>query len=153
MKKSKCVFSIGLVWFVACLASSTVSATDNFSIDWFSIDGAAATAINGGVFSIEATSGQPDSGPVTLAGGSLLIKGGFWALDFSSSGDFTPAMQLQQTGPSELLLSWYPDAPGFRVQQSLTLAPNSWTDIPAEPVNPLILPLTGDHLFFRLIKP
>lgn len=152
MKTSKCIVGAGFTWLLVSLGCTLASATDNFSIDWFSVDGA-ATAMTGGIFSLDGTAGQPDAAAVTLVSGTQLMKGGFWALDFSANGSLSPTLLLQRTGISELTLSWYPDPPGFRVQQSLTLMPDSWTNLLIEPANPVVLPLAGDHSFFRLIKP
>lgn len=133
-------------------AGMSARALDNFSADWFTVDGGGAS-MSGGVFSLEGTSGQPDAGLITLANGEQLLKGGFWALDFSQLGNVSPTIQIQRTGLSEVTLSWYPDTPGFRLQQSLTLKSDSWTTLSSAPANPSVLPLDMDHLFFRLLKP
>lgn len=152
MRPAACVAKLCATWLLFFSAAISARATDNFSIDWFTIDGGGGS-MSGGVFVLDGTTGQPDAGPVTLASGTQFIKGGFWALDFSALGNLAPTLQLQQTGFSELTLSWYPDTPGFLLQQSLTLTPDSWTTLPSTPGNPAILPMSGDHLFFRLIKP
>ena len=142
------------VWlsFVLCAGGTGGFAADNFSIDWFTIDGGGG-ALSGGTFTLEGTTGQLDAGPVTLAGGTQSIKGGFWSLDFSTAGTVAPTLRLQQTSPTELSLSWFPDTPGYLLQQGLTLLPDSWTTLPSPPENPTSLTLSGDRMFFRLIKP
>lgn len=45
-------------------------------IDWFTIDGGGGTS-TAGFLALTGTVGQPDAGP--LSGGSLVLRGGFWA--------------------------------------------------------------------------
>lgn len=139
-------------WFLFCTAVMSARATDSFSIDWFTIDGGGAL-MSGGDFTLNGTTGQPDTGMATLVSGEQFLKAGFWAFDFSDVGGITPTLQIQLGGLSEVTLSWYPDTPGFLLQQSLTLMPDSWTTLSTIPGNPAVLPVTTDRQFFRLIKP
>jgi hypothetical protein len=78
-----------------CLAAAT-SAHAQLSIDWFTIDGGAGVC-GGGPFSLAATVGQPDAGPV-MTSGRFTVEGGFWiafagsppgcgSADFDCDGD------------------------------------------------------------------
>src|SRR2546430_2683560 len=49
----------------------------NYSIDWFTIDGGGGTS-TGGVFSLTGTIGQPDAGH--MSGGTYTVDGGFWGI-------------------------------------------------------------------------
>jgi hypothetical protein len=52
------------------------SAYAQLSIDWFTIDGGTAVC-GGGPFSLAATVGQPDAGPV-MTSSRFTVEGGFW---------------------------------------------------------------------------
>src|SRR5437660_6145162 len=67
---------IGLLMVGLLLAASTVRG-QNFSIDWFTIDGGGGTS-TGGVYSVSGTIGQPDAGH--MSGGNFTIDGGFWGI-------------------------------------------------------------------------
>ncbi len=47
-----------------------------FDLDWYTIDGGGATYLNGGVYQLGATAGQPDAG--FMSGGVYELGGGFW---------------------------------------------------------------------------
>src|SRR3989442_10530644 len=66
--KTKCLFLLLLV-----VLPSAVDA-QNYSIDWFTIDGGGGTS-TGGVYSVSGTIGQPAAGH--LSGGNYTIDGGF----------------------------------------------------------------------------
>jgi hypothetical protein len=144
----------GWVMFVVCcwLPFSSARADDVFTLDWFTVDGG-GVLMSGGDFTLHGTTGQADTGRVTLAAGSQMIKSGFWAFDFTDPGSAVPTLRLQLSGVSDVLLSWHPETPGFSMQQSLTLLPASWSTISAAPENPVVLPRGGTNTFFRLYKP
>ncbi len=146
------IMALYSAWILLFTAAMPARATDSFSIDWFTIDGGGAL-MSGGDFTLNGTTGQTDAGVVTLASGEQFLKGGFWAFDFSAIGGITPTLQIQLGSLSELTVSWYPDTPGFRLQQSLTLMPDSWTTLSSLPDNPAVLPISTDRQFFRLLKP
>src|SRR5258706_1616196 len=66
----KTVFLAGLI-----LSAANVVEAQNFSIDWYSIDGGGGTSTNT-QFSLTGTIGQPDAGH--MSGGSFTLEGGFW---------------------------------------------------------------------------
>jgi hypothetical protein len=53
--------------------------SDEFSIDWHTIDAGGAMFSVGGTFELGGTIGQPDATPTTMAGGEYTLAGGFWA--------------------------------------------------------------------------
>jgi len=61
---------IAVLLFIA-LASARAQ---NFSIDWFTIDGGGGTST--GAYSVSGTIGQSDAG--TMSGGNYSLVGGFW---------------------------------------------------------------------------
>ena len=48
-----------------------------FSIDWYTIDGGGGTSSNG-QYVVSGTIGQPDAG--AMSGGNFTLQGGFWGL-------------------------------------------------------------------------
>ncbi|MBZ0267961.1 T9SS type A sorting domain-containing protein [bacterium] len=58
-------------------------------VDWFSIDGGGGRSV-AGFLALTGTVGQPDAGP--LEGGSLVLRGGFWAAPGLTVTD-APALQ------------------------------------------------------------
>jgi hypothetical protein len=73
-----------------------LSATAQYSLDWFTLDDGSATSAGSG-YSLTGTIGQPDAGAMT--GGNYALAGGFWGLyslpDESSGieGDVSPRAQ------------------------------------------------------------
>lgn len=65
---------LGFVFGLLALVATT-SRAQNFTIDWFTIDGGGGTS-TGGIYSVSGTIGQPDAG--TLSGGVYTLNGGFW---------------------------------------------------------------------------
>src|SRR6266446_8892605 len=59
------------------LAFIPLSRAQQYSIDWYTIDGGGGTS-TGGVYSVSGTIGQPDAG--TMSGGNYSLAGGFWGL-------------------------------------------------------------------------
>ena len=50
--------------------------TDDFDVDWYTIDGGGEMWTTGGDFELSGTIGQPDAGVMT--GGDFELAGGFW---------------------------------------------------------------------------
>jgi hypothetical protein len=70
--------SLQLIASAAALYAGA-SANAQIAIDWQSIDGGGSTTPStGGTFTLVSSIGQPDAG--TLAGGSVSVLGGFWAV-------------------------------------------------------------------------
>jgi T5SS/PEP-CTERM-associated repeat protein len=64
-----------------------------------------------------------------------------------------PTLTIAPSGVSQVTLSWSPTTPGFALQETLTLAPVSWSNSPSGPTNPITLPASSEARFFRLIRP
>jgi hypothetical protein len=62
---------------VALLATASVVAND-FSLDWWTIDGGGEMFTTGGDFELSGTIGQPDASTVPMTGGDFDLTGGFW---------------------------------------------------------------------------
>lgn len=61
---------------IALVATARVAAND-FSLDWWSIDGGGFVWTTGGSYELGGTVGQPDAGAMT--GGEFELTGGFWS--------------------------------------------------------------------------
>lgn len=65
------------------LLSSFALAAAGYDLSWWTVDGGGGTS-SGGSYSLSATTGQPDAGPV-LTGGTYHLEGGFWGGALSGS--------------------------------------------------------------------
>lgn len=71
------------VLFILTLAAAplSVNAGNDWSVDWYSIDGGGTLQASGGNWSLAGTIGQADATPANaLSGGSFQLTGGFWSL-------------------------------------------------------------------------
>jgi hypothetical protein len=79
--------------------------------------------------------------------------------DFTSAilvaelADVRPRLTIVPTVPGSARISWTPDAPGFILQQTMTLSPSDWTDAPSGTMNPATIPTDASAKFYRLFKP
>jgi hypothetical protein len=62
---------------LAVVYGTSVSLANNYSLDWWTMDGGGAMGATGGSFQLSGTIGQPDAG-VALSGGNFELTGGFW---------------------------------------------------------------------------
>ena len=122
----------------------------NYSIDWYTIDGGGGTS-SGGPYTLSGTIGQPDAGVHT--GGSYTLVGGFWGA-FAVQQVGAPTLYIRPAGLGQVMISWEPNSPGFSLQEStdLGLAPAGWNPSPSGSSNPVTVPSTAIK-FYRLVKP
>lgn len=66
-----------LVVFVG--ASASASAQDNFTLDWWTIDGGGEMLTTGPDFELSGTIAQPDANTAVMTGGDFELAGGFWS--------------------------------------------------------------------------
>jgi hypothetical protein len=57
--------------------ASAPALTDDFDVDWYTIDGGGEMRTVGGDYELSGTIGQPDAG-VVMTGGDYELTGGFW---------------------------------------------------------------------------
>jgi len=137
-------------WLIAAGA-----AAQNYTIDWFTIDGGGGTS-TGGVNSVSGTIGQPDAGP-TMSGGDYSLTGGFWAL-YAVQTPGAPLLRIITTGANSVVVAWPAPSLGFTLQQNSNLDTSNWLNVTTTPVvvgaenHVSISPLTGRR-FYRLSKP
>ena len=139
--------------FLALLATGVLTAHAQYSIPWSKIAGGGATTPStGGVYAVSGTIGQPDASGV-LTGGVYSVTGGFWALPVAVQTPGAPTLTIVPGAPGQAAISWSPATPGFVLQESTSLENPNWINSPSGATNPVNVPATGNHKFFRLRKP
>jgi hypothetical protein len=93
-----------------------------YTIDWYTVDGGGAMNLIGGAYTLSGTIGQPDAG--RMIGGTDSIDGGFWGL----IALVPPRLTITHSG-NNVVVCWPSPSTGFRLQQSASLAPGSWTNV------------------------
>lgn len=139
--------------FLTLLAASAAfsASAQNYSIDWFTIDGGGGTS-SGGVYSLSGTIGQPDAG-TTMTGGQYSLVGGFWALPFAVQSPEAPTLAIEPLGAGQARISWTPNTPGFVLQENANLNTDAWMNAPSGASNPVIVPVTLPIKAYRLHRP
>lgn len=107
--KPKQFFLAGVFAFVPL-----VSQGQNYSIDWYSIDGGGGTS-TGGVYSISGTIGQPDAGRLT--GASYVMEGGFWGFVGALQAVGAPLLSVERLG-SDVRVFWPVSSTGFVLEEA-----------------------------------
>jgi hypothetical protein len=131
------------------------AAAQNYSIDWFSVDGGGGSS-TGGVFTASGTIGQPDAG--RMSGGSFTLEGGFWGIIAAVQTPGAPPLAILNTGTNAVLLSWPSPSTGFNLQHNSDLTTTNWTTLSVTPADDgtnktvLITPAAASR-FFRLKYP
>jgi hypothetical protein len=87
----------------------------------------------------------------TRSSASVKVDG--FGVDVNRASEPLPTLAINRSGPSEVTVSWSPDAPGFILQQSVDATPPSWTNAPSGSLNPAVIPIASKRMFFRLYKP
>src|SRR5436189_1812116 len=112
MKNSNCGIC-GMVSVLALLLLTfvpTSASAQNYSIDWFSIDGGGGSS-TGGVYSVTGTIGQPDAGH--MSGGNFALDGGFWAIIATVQTPGAPALRVVFTATNTVVVAWPSPSTGF----------------------------------------
>src|SRR3977135_3203739 len=111
-----------LLLVVLSLAAPALRA-QNYSIDWFTIDGGGGTS-TGGVYSVSGTIGQPDAG--TMSGGNYTIERGFWGIIAAVQPPVAPLLSIARSG-ANVIVSWPSPSTGFSLQQNTNVNTMNWT--------------------------
>jgi len=101
------------------LVAATSAFSQNYSIDWFTIDGGGGTS-SGGSYSLSGTIGQPDAG--TMSGGAYTLVGGFWALAQAIQTTGAPLLSVETLPNGTVRVFWPASATGYVLDQSTALA-------------------------------
>jgi FG-GAP-like repeat len=64
-----------------------------------------------------------------------------------------PQLALTSSGATNAVLSWTPPTYGWHLQASSGLSPAAWTNSPSGEMNPVVVPVTNQTLFYRLFRP
>lgn len=108
--------------FLAWIFSVSAKA-QNYSIDFFSIDGGGGIS-TGGSYSLVGTIGQPDAGKLT--GGNYTLDGGFLSGIVLVQATGAPLLSIQLS-TTNAIISWQADiSTGFVLEESTSLDANSW---------------------------
>lgn len=134
----------------AILSMALTSSAQNYSIDWYTIDGGGGTS-SGGPYTLSGTIGQPDAGAHT--GGNYSLIGGFWG-GFAVQQVGMPTLYIRPAGPGQVTISWDPPLAGFSLQENsdLSLGPGTWGPSPSGGTNPITV-TTTTLKFYRLRQP
>jgi len=129
----------------------------NYSIDWFTIDGGGGTS-TGGVFTVTGTIGQADAGH--MSGGNFTLDGGFWAIIAAVQTPGAPALRVVRTTTNTVVLAWPNPSTGFSLQEN-SVVNNSpgWASVTNTPPvvvgseRQVIIPSPVGNRFYRLKSP
>jgi hypothetical protein len=105
--------------FLSILLFGSAASAQNFSVDWFTVDGA-------GGFSVSGTIGQADAG--FMSGDGYAVVGGFWS--FAATETLSLAVSNSQTG---VVVYWVRPAYNWVLDESPVLLgspPHPWTMVP-----------------------
>jgi hypothetical protein len=143
---------LGLALLVLSLAKLNAQ---NYSIDWFTIDGGGGTS-TGAVYSVSGTIGQPDAGHLT--GGNFTLDGGFWGIIAAVQLPGSPLLRVVLTVTNTVVVTWTAPSTGFSLQENPILNAGAWTAV-TNPINVvgsenqvIVSPPTGNR-FYRLKYP
>jgi hypothetical protein len=100
--------------------------TQQYSIDWFTIDGGGGTS-TGGVYSVSGTIGQPDASG-TMTGGNYCVVGGFWSL-FAVQTPGAPTLRIFLTTTNTAVVAWLAPSTGYSLQQNTNLVTTNWSGV------------------------
>ena len=144
----------GVAAFSLIITASALA--QNFTLDWFTIDGGGGTS-TGGVYSVSGTIGQPDAIAQPMTGGNFSLVGGFWSLIAVQTPD-APLLTIQLTSANAATVSWPSPSTGFILQQNADLNTANWVAAPQTVTDNgtnrfiIVNPPTGNR-FYRLFKP
>lgn len=134
-----------------------LSASAQFSIDWYKISGGGGTS-TGGVYSVSGTIGQHDaSANNAMTGGNFSLTGGFWAL-YAVQTPGAPTLNIKYTSTNTVQVYWPSPSTGWNLQVNTNVAGTNW-GAPAESIQDngaikfiIVNPPTGNR-FYHLSNP
>jgi len=141
------------------LSTLTVATAQNYSVDWYTIDGGVGTSA-GGPYSLTGTIGQADANQQAMTGGNFSLRGGFWSLLAVQTLD-APPLTIQWTATNTARIFWPSASTGFVLQLNTNLnnvTISGWVSAPQPVIDDgttksiIVAPPTGNR-FYRLFKP
>jgi hypothetical protein len=153
----KCgIYGIVLVLIAVVSGFSAQRASaQNYSLNWFTIDGGGGTS-TGGVYSVSGTIGQPDAGH--MSGGNFTIDGGFWGVIAAVQTPGAPSLRVFLTSTDTVVVAWPNPSTGFSLQQNANLNGSVWggvtnaVNVVGSENQVIIASPLGNH-FYRLKNP
>src|SRR6266704_1784355 len=115
-----------LLFVLVTLAFVSGARAQNYSIDWFTIDGGGGTS-TGGVYSVSGTIGQPDAGH--MSGGNYTIDGGFWGIIAAIQTPGSPLLRVVLSSTNTVVVAWPAPSTGFSLQQNPTVGTTNWSGV------------------------
>ena len=144
--------------FLFLLLIPAIGFAQQYSIDWFTIDGGGGTS-TGGVYSVSGTIGQPDANATPMTGGNFSLTGGFWSLLSVVLTPGAPLLSITLTTTNTALVSWPSPSTGFNLQVNTNrVASVNWSNAPGTiqddgTIKYLIVNPPAGNRFYRLFKP
>ena len=144
--------------FLFLLLIPAIGFAQQYSIDWFTIDGGGGTS-TGGVYSVSGTIGQPDANATPMTGGNFSLTGGFWSLLSVVPTPGAPLLSITLTTTNTALVSWPSPSTGFNLQVNTnSVASVNWSNAPGTiqdngTIKYLIVNPPAGNRFYRLFKP
>jgi hypothetical protein len=109
---------------IGLLLGTSAALAQNYSIDWYSIDGGGGTS-SGGNYTLTGTIGQPDAG--TSSGGNYALTGGFLSIVTAIQTPGAPRLTVTRSGNS-VIISWPDPSTDYELQETSALVtPSSAT--------------------------
>jgi hypothetical protein len=133
----------------------TAALGQNYSIDWYTIDGGGGTS-TGGVYSVTGTIGQPDAGAL-MSGGNYTLQGGFWAIQAVQTPG-APLLSIARTITNTVAVFWPSPASGWTLQQNTnSISSVNWSNAPGTiqddgTTKTLIVNSPAGNRFYRLFR-
>jgi hypothetical protein len=115
-----------IILLLVSLVSVFGARGQNYSIDWFTIDGGGGTS-TGGVYSVSGTIGQPDAGH--MSGGNYTIDGGFWGIIAAIQTPGAPLLRVVLSRTNTVVVAWPAPSTGFSLQQNPTVGTTNWSGV------------------------
>ncbi|MFQ5806597.1 MAG: hypothetical protein ACE5I3_09120, partial [Phycisphaerae bacterium] len=92
---------------LAALAAGGMALADDFTLDWWTVDGGGEMFTTGGDFELSGTVGQPDANVVVMTGGEFELIGGFWpGVEEFCFGDFDGDGEVGLSDLAQLLSNY-----------------------------------------------
>ena len=113
------------------LAAAVFASAQNYTLDWFSVDGGGGTS-TGGVYSVTGTIGQPDAG-ATMKGGNYSLEGGFWGVIAAVQAPDRPWLSIARTATNGVIISWPSPSSGWTLHENADLSTVSWSEVLTTP--------------------
>jgi hypothetical protein len=141
--------------FALCgLLLASVGFAQQYSIDWYTIDGGGGTSSNG-QYVVSGTIGQPDAGG-SMTGGNYSLTGGFWSLLNVVQTPGAPPLRIFLTGTNTAVIAWPAPSTGFALQQNANLGATSWAGVTntvqtVGTENQVIIAPPAGRQFYRLV--